>query len=56
MKIRKPIQITSSKTTEGNEILTALCDDGTIWQSEEPWKQESEWYLIKQIPQMEIEE
>lgn len=28
---RKAIQITSSTTTTGRIIITALCNDGTMW-------------------------
>lgn len=28
---RKAIQITSSTTTTGRTIITALCNDGTMW-------------------------
>ena len=56
--MRKVIQITSSGITgDGrshgeNYIVTALCDDGTIW--ERGWSinnNDGEWYKLPPIPQ-----
>jgi hypothetical protein len=48
---REIVQITSGSTTEGNEVLTALCNDGTIWQIVESYKEHATWDKIKSIPQ-----
>ena len=52
--MRKPIQITTTVITrrEDGEVwdvsfLTALCDDGTIWES----KDSGPWYQLDAIPQ-----
>lgn len=48
---RKIVQIAYA-AYQGNGIV-ALCDDGTVWEIYSPHSKDSEWRLVKPIPQEE---
>lgn len=59
--MRKAIQITKSITATQEfeevfycEILTALCDDGSIWELRQGNGEKREWQALPAIPQQEI--
>lgn len=52
--MRKVIQIDAGYDSSGDEVLTVLCDDGTIWQRVNPWNQNTNWDLVPNVPQDEV--
>jgi hypothetical protein len=47
MSDRKIIQISASALNDGNDVLYALCDDGTVWYTCD----DKNWIQLAEIPQ-----
>ena len=54
--MRKIIQITSCENGRGGYTLTALCDDGSLWEQENNHSSFSSWKELHLYPILETKE